>query len=299
VFFTRGSGFTVAELADMVGAKIARPPADSRRITDVASIERAGPSDIALVDGPTAADDLRLSHAGACFASTDLTEGSSPRTTILIVEDPYKAFIRIAAALYPDAQRPSSLFEVRGTASGAFVHPTARIEANVTIDPAAMVGPRAEIGAGTHVGPMTVVGPDVRIGRDCSLEAGASLTNALVGDHVVVQPGCRIGIARDSNLHRAGSGSRLGRAILQDKVVIGANSVVNRGNERDTIIGEGTMIDALVQIPADVVIGRYCRVVTGGQSVDHIDIDAIDTDGLQLFESQIARNASRAERTVE
>src|SRR6185312_9406819 len=132
----------------------------------------------------------------------------------------------------------SSLFEVRGAAAGVFVHPTARIEAGVTIDPAAMVGPRAEIGAGTYVGPMVVIGPEVRIGRDCSLGAGASLTNVLVGDSVIVEPGCRIGLASGGNQPAEATGPHLGRAILQDKVVIGANSVINRGSERDTIIGE-------------------------------------------------------------
>ena len=288
VFFRRGPGLSVAEIAERTGAKVAASTAGTRRLTDIAAIERAGPDDITFADGPAAQDDLRLTHAGACFMRSEPAQGGSRRTTILLVDDPYKAFVEVATALYPDAQLPSSLFDVRGIAVSALIHPSARIEAGVTIDPAAMVGPRAEIGAGTHVGPMAVVGPEVRIGRNCSLGPGASLTNTLVGDGVVIEAGCRIGSARESNRPLAKRGPRLGRAILQDKVVVGANSVIDRGSERDTIIGEGTMIDTLVQIPADALVGRYCRVSAGAAPEVHGSTE-LDADGLQLFALQLVR----------
>lgn len=298
VFFKRGPGFTIAELAAMTGAKVVKAAFRDRRLTDIASIDRAGPNDITFVDGPAAQGALPLTYAGACFMRSEAAGATPSRTAALVVEDPYKAFIEAATALYPDARRPSSLFEGRGTAASALVHPTARIEAGVTIDPAAMVGPRAEIGAGTHVGPLAVIGPEVRIGRDCSLGAGASLTNALVGDGVVIEAGCRIGPARESKRPPAAKGPQLGRAILQDKVVVGANSVIDRGSERDTIIGEGTMIDALVQVPADALVGRYCRISAGDTLEQHGDIET-DADGLHLLASQLVRSdASKGGKAV-
>ena len=44
--------------------------------------------------------------------------------------------------------------------------------------------------------------------------------------------------------------------IIQDHVSIGANSCVDRGAFDDTIIGERTKIDNLVQIAHNVIIGR-------------------------------------------
>jgi UDP-3-O-[3-hydroxymyristoyl] glucosamine N-acyltransferase LpxD len=41
---------------------------------------------------------------------------------------------------------------------------------------------------------------------------------------------------------------QIGRVIIQDNVEIGANSCVDRGALTDTIIGDGTKIDNLVQI---------------------------------------------------
>lgn len=300
VFLKRGQGLTVAELAAVAGARAIQPPEADRRIVDVAAIDRAGPADISFVDDHRHDAALRLSQAGACLVPSSMVTAVPPATVALVVDEPYLAFVRVAAALYPDAQRPSSLFEVHDIAPGAVVHATARVEAGVTIDPAAIIGPRAEVGAGTHVGPMVVIGPDVRIGRNCSLGAGASLTNALVGDGVVIAPGCRVGVARGANLAQARPASpALGRAILQDRVIVGANSVVDRGSDRDTIIGEGTTIDALVQIPADTLVGRYCRIMAGGglQPAARIDDNLPDIDGLQFFASEICRDdASKAKR---
>ena len=54
---------------------------------------------------------------------------------------------------------------------------------------------------------------------------------------------------------------QIGRVIIQDDVEIGANSCVDRGALKDTVIGEGTKIDNLVQIGHNVVIGRHCVIV--------------------------------------
>ena len=60
---------------------------------------------------------------------------------------------------------------------------------------------------------------------------------------------------------RAASRSpQIGRVIIQDDVEIGANTTIDRGAMRDTVIGEGTKIDNLVQIAHNVRIGRHCII---------------------------------------
>ena len=86
---------------------------------------------------------------------------------------PYRAFVAVARALFPAALRPSSLFGASGRAPAAHVHPSARIEAGVTIDPLAVIGPDAEIGSGTVIAAGAVIGPGVCIGRNCAIGAGA------------------------------------------------------------------------------------------------------------------------------
>jgi UDP-3-O-[3-hydroxymyristoyl] glucosamine N-acyltransferase len=109
-----------------------------------------------------------------------------------------------------------------------------------------------------------VIGADVRIGRDCAIAPNVTVSHAFIGNRVILHPGVRIG--QDGFGFALGPKGHLkvpqiGRVIIQDDVEIGANSTVDRGASRDTVIGEGTKIDNLVQIAHNVVIGRHCVIV--------------------------------------
>ena len=149
-------------------------------------------------------------------------------------------------------------------APAAIVHPSAQIEDGVRIDPGAVIGPRAAVGSGSVIGATAVIGQDVQIGRGCSIGPGASVICALIGDNVILHPGCRIG--QDGFRYRMGVQGhtkvpQLGRVIIQDNVEIGAGSAIDRGAAGDTVIGEGTKIDNLVQIGHNVTVGRIASLL--------------------------------------
>jgi len=54
---------------------------------------------------------------------------------------------------------------------------------------------------------------------------------------------------------------QLGRVIIGDDVEVGANSTIDRGSTRDTVIGAGSRLDNLVQIGHNVILGRCCVIV--------------------------------------
>ncbi len=58
---------------------------------------------------------------------------------------------------------------------------------------------------------------------------------------------------------------QLGRVILQDGVTVGANSCIDRGAWDDTVVGENTKIDNLVQIGHNARIGRARVACCAGQ----------------------------------
>jgi UDP-3-O-[3-hydroxymyristoyl] glucosamine N-acyltransferase len=181
------------------------------------------------------------------------------------VRQPYVGFVTVARKLFPDALRPSSLFGAQGVSPGATIHSTARLESAVMVDPGAVIGPESEIGSGTVIGPNVVIGPKVKIGRDCAIGAGASVMHALLGDRVILHPGCRIGQDGFGFLPTPTGAIKvpqLRRVIIQDNVEIGANTTIDRGQIRDTVIGEGTKIDNLVQIGHNVTIGRFCLLAS-------------------------------------
>ena len=253
-------------IGEIVALTRAKPRADvplDRRISNIAPLDTARDRDITFIDNAKYLDALAITRAGACLVMPRF-EGKAPdRLAALVTPEPYRAFVAVARALFPSALRPSSLFDANARGAGAHVHPSARIEAGVTIDPLAVIGPGAEIGAGTLIAAGAVVGPSVAIGRDCAIGAGASVVHALVGDRVIIHPGARIGQDGFGYLPSPRGHQKIPqtrRVIIQDDVEIGANCTIDRGSTRDTVIGEGTKIDNLVQIAHNVRVGRHCLI---------------------------------------
>jgi UDP-3-O-[3-hydroxymyristoyl] glucosamine N-acyltransferase len=253
----------MAEIVSLTGAESPDAARLAHVITDVAPIDLAGPTDLTFIESNKYADALATTHAGACLMPQRF-ESQAPNTLIVLrTPEPYRAFVTVHSELYPQSLRPTSLFEANDIAPGATIHPTARLESEIAIDPGAVIGPRAEIGTGSIVAANAVIGPDVLIGRDCVIGAGCSIMHALIGDRVVIHPGCRIG--QDGFGYIPGSKPmkvpQTGRVIIQNDVEIGAGTTIDRGGIRDTMIGEASKIDNLCQIGHNVVIGRHCVVV--------------------------------------
>ena len=263
-FLPRCSPLTLREIVALTGAEPQASVDLDQTVSNIAPLDLAGPADLTFLDNAKYADRLATTRACACLVAprfADLERGS---VSLLCARDPYLAFVTVARTLFADALRPSSLFAASGTAPGAIVHSSARLESGVIIDPGAVIGPDAEIGAGTVVGANVVIGPAVRIGRNGAIGASSSIMHALIGDRVIIHPGCRIG--QDGFGYIMSPAGHLkvpqiARVIIQDDVEIGAGTTVDRGAIRDTVIGEGTKIDNLVQIGHNVSIGRHCILV--------------------------------------
>src|SRR5438105_8098789 len=192
-FFKSGQGLTVGAIAALTGAA-PRPGHDlDRHISGIAALDRASPRDLVFLEGGAYADQAAATDAGACLTVERLADRVNKRACVLCTNEPYRAFIEAASALFPDALRPSSLFESEGSGPGTFIHPAARLESGVAIDPGAVIGPCAELGCGTVIGAGAAIGFNVRIGRDCSIGPNVSITNALIGDRVIIHPGCSVG----------------------------------------------------------------------------------------------------------
>jgi UDP-3-O-[3-hydroxymyristoyl] glucosamine N-acyltransferase len=256
---------TILEIAALTRAKPRAGDPLDRRISNIAPLDTAVAADISFLDKSRFVDALAVTRAGACFVSPSFEAKAPQGLAVLVTPEPYRAFVAVTRALFPDALRPSSLFGVKGSSKAAQVHPTARLEANVTVDPLAVIGAQAEIGAGTVIAAGAVIGPGVCIGRDCAIGAGATIQHALIGDRVLIHPGVRIGQDGFGYLPGAKGHQKIPqtrRVIIQDDVEVGANSTIDRGATRDTVIGEGTKIDNLVQIAHNCCIGRHCIIVS-------------------------------------
>ena len=264
-FFPPAAAPTLREVAQWVDAALSESADTERVIRDVAALDEAGPDDLSFLDNPRYLDDFRATRAGAVLVAPRYAGQTPAGAAALTTPQPYRAMAQVMARLYPHAARPRSSFGESGVSAAACVHSSARLEPGVVVDPGAVIGPGAEIGAGTVIGANAVIGPQVRIGRDSVIGPLATIACALIGNRVIIHPGAHIG--QDGFGFAMGPRGHLkvpqiGRVIIQDDVEIGAGSTIDRGANRDTVIGEGAKIDNLVQIGHNVTIGRHCVLVS-------------------------------------
>ncbi len=264
-FFANKGPFALGEIAVRVGAELGPHADPSLQIVDIAALDAAGPEHLSFLDNPKYAGAFAATAAGACLVHPRFVERAPAGLALLVTGEPYRAYALASQLFYPEEIQGSDTFGEPGIVhSRAVVHQSAKIGAGATIEPGAVIGADVEIGSGTIVGSNAVIGKGCTIGRDCFVGPNVTVSHAHIGDRVILHPGVAIGqdgFGFAMGFPRHEKVPQLGRVIIQDNVEIGANTTVDRGAGPDTVIGEGSKIDNLVQIGHNVTMGRGCVVV--------------------------------------
>jgi UDP-3-O-[3-hydroxymyristoyl] glucosamine N-acyltransferase len=227
----------------------------------VATLEAGQANDICFFHNLRYKDNLRKTKAGAVVVSPEAAPLVPEQTIPIITPYPFKTFCRIAAQLFEE-RFPPSLEE--SNHQRATVSPSAQIGQNVILGNGCIIHAGASIGDGTRIGAYTTLGPGVVIGQNCCIGAHVTISCAILGDHVHIKTGARIG--------QPGFGfflegkdlvpqPQLGRVLIGNHVQIGSNTTIDRGSLKDTTVGNYTQVDNLVQIAHNVQIGEGCIII--------------------------------------
>ncbi|MEQ1952404.1 UDP-3-O-(3-hydroxymyristoyl)glucosamine N-acyltransferase [Mesorhizobium sp. CN2-181] len=262
-FFVPARRYSAADIAALTGAEIGTADLASIQIGSIAAASVGGDGTLVFVEGKRNAALMDGLSAAAVLCTQDIADRVPAGVAVLITPRPQYAFAMIGRLLFPDAASPGPMTGETGISAGAHVDPSARLEPGVVVEAGAVVSANVEIGAGTIVAPNAVVGRNCKIGRNAYVGPNAVVQYALLGDRVVIHAGAKIGqdgfgfVFGKSGPERI---PQIGRVVIQDNVEVGANSTVDRGALGDTVIGENTKIDNLVQIAHNVRIGRNCVI---------------------------------------
>ena len=254
-FFQKTGPHTLAAVVD---AAQAEAPPRRLMLTGVAPLQTAEADEISFLDNRKYAAALDASRAGAVIVHPDMVSRVPPTSVAIVTTEPYAAWARVAALFFPVPPVQPGIHPAAVVSPDAIVHPSAEI------GPLAVIGARAQIGPRCRIAPLAFIGEGVILGRDCRIGPHASLSHALLGDRVVVHAGARLGqegfgfaITPEGFL----GVPQIGRVVVGDDADIGANTTIDRGSLRDTVIGAGSRLDNLVQIGHNVQIGRCCVIV--------------------------------------
>ena len=245
---------TLGELAVRFGLELRGDPAV--RLERVATLANAGPGDLSFLANPRYRAQLTATRAAAVIVNA----AAAPEcpAAMLVSENPYATYARIAALLYPTPP------VAPGVHPSAMVAPGARIDASAEVGPQAVIGPDVSVGPRAFVGPHCVIAAGASLAEDVRLVARVTLGAGVeIGARVVVQPGAVIG---GDGFGFAPDGRRwvkvpqVGTVRVGPDVEIGANTTIDRGAVEDTVIEEGVKLDNLIMIAHNVHVGAHTAI---------------------------------------
>lgn len=238
-FHKKSSPLKISEIISLVGAQLHVRANPDFLVEDIGPLDQAQKNHLTFLDNPKYKHQLVNTKAGACLVHKDFVSFAPSTTNLIICDYPYRAYAQVAQKFYPE------------------ILPDLLISKNAIIDPTASIGKDTLIHGGA------VIGANVTIGDNCVIGANAVISHALIGNNVRIYPGACIG--QDGfGFAPAPTGyikiPQLGRVIIGNNVEIGANCTIDRGSGPDTVVGEGTWIDNLVQVAHNVKIGKGCII---------------------------------------
>jgi len=219
-------------MAELIGAELlGNTTAQATGINEIHKVEEG---DLAFVDHPKYYDTCLNSAASFIIINTKnvtIPEGKA----LMVTKEPFEAYLKIVAHFRPFT--PSDK----------------------------LISDTAIIGEGTVVMPNAFIGNHVSIGKNCIIHPNVTILDyCTIGNDVVVQAGTVIGSdafyynskkTRDVWYKRMKS---CGTVVIEDHVEIGAGCTIDRGVTAETKIGKGTIIDNMVHIGHDTVVGKNC-----------------------------------------
>jgi UDP-3-O-[3-hydroxymyristoyl] glucosamine N-acyltransferase len=226
---------TLGEIADFIGGRYAGPR--DLRVSGVAPLIEAGERHISFLSNPKYAPELQTTRAAAVLVGNDLPV-ESPR--YIRVANPYLAMALVLRKWFDQPK-------LEGVSKLASIAESAKIGSNVAIGAFVAIGDDVTIGDDTIIYPNVSVYAGSKIGKRCIIHSGVVIGSDGYG---FVQEGGRH--------HKI---PQVGTVRIEDDVEIGAGTCIDRAALGETVIGEGTKIDNLVQVGHNVKIGKHCLLV--------------------------------------
>ena len=229
-----------------------------KRISGVATLDSAGPDEIAFLANPRYRGRLATTRAGAVI----LGPGDRDAATMpcIVSDNPYAYYARTVAIFHPPEPWKPGIHPFAQVDASANVDATSEIGAFAVVEPGATIGPRARIGAHCVIGGATSVGEGPRLYPRVTVYAGCS-----IGARCIVHSGAVIGADGFGMARDAGAWVKIpqvGAVRIGDDVEVGANTTIDRGALDDTVLGDGVKLDNQIQVGHNCVIGAH-TVIAG------------------------------------
>ncbi|MES2388410.1 MAG: UDP-3-O-(3-hydroxymyristoyl)glucosamine N-acyltransferase [Bacteroidota bacterium] len=246
--------FTIGEIAGLLGGTVSGEA--TAKVRTVAKIQEAGPGSIAFLSNPKYEQYIYNTQASAVIVNNSFVPKEPVAASLILVEDAYSAF----TTLLEQYERLTK-FAKNGVEEPSYIGSNATVGENIYRGAFSYIGKNSRIGNNVKIHPHVYIGENVTIGNNVIIYAGVKICDGTeIGNHCTIQCGAVIGSDGFGFAPQADGTYKtipqVGKVILNDFVDVGANTVIDRATMGQTIIGQGSKLDNLIQIAHNVEIGK-------------------------------------------
>ena len=294
--------YTLKQIAEHIGGELIGEPA--YEITQMGPLESAQSHQLSFLTNSKFKDKLANSKAGALILSQ--TDASLFDGNTIIHSNPHVGFA-LASQLMDNTP-----LQVREISPLASIHPSVKVGKNVAIGPHATICENVILGDNVTIGANCFVGVGTRLGQGCHLRAAVTLYHGVsLEDDVSIHSGTVVGSDGFGYANAQGTWIKIpqtGGVRIGAGTEIGANCAIDRGALDNTLIGKNCIIDNMVHIAHNCVIGdhtcicgkvgmagsvnigKYVVIAGGCMLNGHIDIcDKVQITGFTMVTKSITQ----------
>ena len=225
--------FTLGELAKATNTEVVGN--SDCHINNLSTIDNASEGSITFLTNQKYLHSLDNCMASAIVVSKEFKEDN--RFNFLKSEDPYLTYAKL-----------SKIFKYEEESLSPSIHESA------------VISELSSIGNNVHIGPNVFIGPNCSIKDNVFIHANCSIVkNVSISSNCLIHPGCVLG-SDGFGFAPSQNGyvkiEQLGGLKIGKNVEIGANCSIDRGALDDTEIKDGVILDNLIHIAHNVILGE-------------------------------------------
>ena len=225
------------------------------KILDIKTLSEAKINDLSFLDSLNYREEAKNTMASYCLTTEKLKSYLPSGCEPIIVKNVLFELCNVTKKFYPNADIDIPDLSLKDPKKYFF--------SKVKFGSNVLIGKKCKIGKNTIIGSNTIIEHNVSIGENCIIGSQVLIRNSLIGNNVVIQDGCKIGLKgfgfiplKDKNLRFP----HIGKVVINDNAELGANCTIDRGSIGDTVIGKNTFLDNQVHLAHNVKIGNNCMI---------------------------------------
>ncbi len=249
IFFKKQKSFNLSQL--LPNYKIKK----DIKVFDFKTLKTAHKNDLTFFDSIKYKEFALSTKASTCITSEKLKKFLPNSTEAIIVKNVLFETAKVLKKFYPHADIDYPDLTLKAPKKNNFK--SVKFGNNV------LIGKNVKIGKDTIIGSNTIIEQNVVIGKNCVIGSQVVLKNSILGNSIVIQDSCKIGLKGFGFIPIKGKNFKfphIGRVIINDNVEIASGCTIDRGSVDDTEIGQNTYLDNQVHVAHNVKIGSNCMI---------------------------------------